>query len=149
MKSFIALVLTLTVLLISCEREANLLPLPIEPTISIASVSTDTIVQFQENLIIELKYEDGDGDLGNEDTDINSLFIKDARLPEPDAYYVAPLAPKGDNISISGKLKVTLSSPFILGNGEQETTYFEMWMVDRKGHKSNVVITNPILIKKM
>ncbi|MBL7830655.1 MAG: hypothetical protein JNK41_06480, partial [Saprospiraceae bacterium] len=65
-----------------------------------------------------------------------------------DEYYIAPLAPEGSQISIKGTLNITLSSAFVLGNGTSEKTYFEIWMVDRIGHKSNIVRTKEITILK-
>jgi hypothetical protein len=65
-----------------------------------------------------------------------------------DEYYIAPLSPDGSQISITGNLNITLNSAFILGNGDYEQTYFDVWMVDRVGNKSNVVRTKEIIIKK-
>lgn len=134
--------------LFSCKKDENLLPLSTTPAIKILDISNDTIVEFTEQLKLNLEYEDGDGDLGNKDTDINSLFIKDSRLEFADEYYIAPLAPEGSQISIKGTLNITLSSAFVLGNGTSEKTYFEIWMVDRIGHKSNIVRTKEITILK-
>ncbi len=142
------ILMILGVMVFSCKKDENLLPLPIAPAIKILEISNDTIVEFKEQLKLKLEYEDGDGDLGNKDTDINSLFIKDSRLEFADEYYIAPLAPEGAQISIKGALNITLSSAFVLGNGSSEKTYFEIWMVDRIGHKSNVVRTKDIIILK-
>lgn len=143
------LIIPIFILAISaCSKQENLLPLPIVPHVQIESISKDTIIQFKEQLKLTIKYEDGDGDLGNKDTDINSLFIKDSRLEFADEYYIAPLSPEGSQISITGDLNITLNSAFILGNGEYEQTYFDVWMVDRVGNKSNVVRTKKIIIKK-
>jgi hypothetical protein len=138
----------IALVLFSCKKDENLLPLSTTPAIKILDISNDTIVEFTEQLKLNLEYEDGDGDLGNKDTDINSLFIKDSRLEFADEYYIAPLAPEGSQISIKGTLNITLSSAFVLGNGTSEKTYFEIWMVDRIGHKSNIVRTKEITILK-
>lgn len=145
---FSLILITFSILAFSCKKEENLLPLPITPAIKILEISNDTIVEFKEQLKLKLEYEDGDGDLGNKNTDVNSLFIKDSRLEFADEYYIAPLAPEGSQISIKGELDITLSSVFILGNGSSEKTYFEIWMVDRVGHKSNIVRTKDIIILK-
>ncbi len=138
----------IALVLFSCKKDENLLPLSTTPAIKILDISNDTIVEFTEQLKLNLEYEDGDGDLGNKDTDINSLFLKDSRLEFADEYYIAPLAPEGSQISIKGTLNITLSSAFVLGNGTSEKTYFEIWMVDRIGHKSNIVRTKEITILK-
>lgn len=148
MRKYYYLLVLMLVIISSCSKNENLLPLAIVPHVQIESISKDTIIQFKEQLKLTIKYEDGDGDLGNKDTDINSLFIKDSRLEFADEYYIAPLSPEGSQISITGNLDITLSSAFILGNGEYEQTYFDVWMVDRVGNKSNVVRTKDIIIKK-
>lgn len=140
--------LSTIIFMLSCEKSENLLPLDTTPAIKITAISADTILEFKQQLKLTIYYEDGDGDLGNKDTDINSLFIKDSRLDEADEYYIAPLSPDGSQISIKGTLEITLSSAFILGNGQVEKTYFDVWMKDRVGHKSNIVRTKEITIKK-
>lgn len=148
MKKYKLFIPLLILAISACSKQENLLPLSTVPHVQIESISKDTIIQFKEQLKLTIKYEDGDGDLGNKDTDINSLFIKDSRLEFADEYYIAPLSPEGSQISITGDLNITLNSAFILGNGEYEQTYFDVWMVDRVGNKSNVVRTKEIIIKK-
>lgn len=132
----------------SCKKDENLLPLSVTPSINLIELSADTIKEFEEPLILLMGYQDGDGDLGNQNTDINSLFIKDYRLEKADEYYIAPLAPVGSQISIKGTLKITLNGAFVLGNSQSEKTYFEIWMTDRSGHKSNVIRTKEVTILK-
>ena len=118
------------------------------PVIEIISISNDTIVEFQESLHIIISYEDGDGDLGSPDPDENTLFVKDNRLKKEDEYFVYPLAPYGESISITGTLSIALNNTFILGNGTTEQTNFTIYMIDRAGNKSNVVKTETITIVK-
>lgn len=144
----IVLVLFILSMMLSCQKDDNLLPLSTTPSIRLLKISSDTIKEFQDPLELLIEYEDGDGDLGNIDTDINSLFIKDNRLDKADEYYVAPLAPIGSQISIRGTLNITLNGAFVLGNSASEKTYFELWMIDRAGRKSNVIRTKEITINK-
>ena len=112
------------------------------------SISNDTIVEFQESISFSIRYEDGDGDLGNPDPNVNSLFVKDSRLQNEDAFYVQPLAPVGESISITGSLTIELASTFILGNADTELVTFTIYMLDRSGNKSNVIETEVITIIK-
>ena len=144
----IVLVLFILSMMLSCQKDDNLLPLSTTPSIRLLKISSDTIKEFQDPLELLIEYEDGDGDLGNIDTDINSLFIKDNRLDKADEYYVAPLAPIGSQISIRGTLNITLNGAFVLGNSASEKTYFELWMIHRAGRKSNVIRTKEITINK-
>ncbi len=116
------------------------------PAIEIRQVSPLTIEEFDGNVKVFLKYEDGDGDLGFPEADSLSLEVWDARLSEPDYYYVPALAPVGESLTIRGELEITLNGTFILGNGQQETTTFTMRIRDRAGHWSNTVVTPTITI---
>ncbi len=116
------------------------------PRIELVGLSTNQVVEFQDSLIVTIRYEDGDGDLGDENPDVNSIFIKDARLEEADGYYLAPLAPAGASISITGELDIILFTPFILGNGASESTQFSIYVVDRSGNQSNTIETESIQI---
>lgn len=118
------------------------------PSIRILSVSQDTLVQFQDSLVLKIEYEDGDGDLGIADPDVNSIFVQDSRLENPDEYYLPPLAPENAVLSITGTFDLILSRTFLLGNGTEETTKFTIHLFDRAGNQSNVVETDEILIVK-
>lgn len=147
-RMFIIVLCAGAISLISCKKDENLLPLPVTPSIRLIKLSADTIREFKEPLQLLMAYEDGDGDLGNKNTDVNSLFIKDNRLEKADEYYVAPLAPEGEQISIKGTLNITLNGAFVLGNSSSEKTYFEIWMTDRAGNKSNIIRTQEVTILK-
>ncbi|MCB0625086.1 MAG: hypothetical protein KDC43_14525, partial [Saprospiraceae bacterium] len=75
-----------------------------KPLIDLVAISADTLVEFQENLVLTISYKDGDGDLGTSDPDVNSIFVQDNRLEKPDEYYLPPLAPEEAKISIQGQL---------------------------------------------
>lgn len=135
-------------LVLSCTKTTiNSDPLfDLEPAIKLESFSSASIVQFTDSLAVEISYEDGDGDLGSEDPDFNSIFVQDARLSKADEYYVPPLAPVDATLSIQGKLLINLAPTFLLGNGTQETTTFSLYMIDRAGHQSNTIEIGPITI---
>ncbi len=133
---------------VSCTKESEELSFDTTPKIELLSISNDTIVEFQESISFSIRYEDGDGDLGNPDPNVNSLFVKDSRLQNEDAFYVQPLAPVGEQISITGNLTIELASTFILGNADSEFVTFTIYMLDRNGNKSNVIETETITIVK-
>ena len=131
---------------LGCEKVDDTPVFDVVPHIELTSISSDTIIEFQQSISLKIKYEDGDGDIGNPDSDINSLFVKDARLEKEDAYYVAPIAPVGSGVSITGTINLILENTFLLGNADQETTVFTLYLVDQAGNKSNTIETGPILI---
>lgn len=109
---------------------------------------------------ITFRYEDGDGDLGDDsDAGPNNLFIEDTREDLP--YDVPPvfydgkfsyrlpqsLTPDARNLSIQGTISVAmpliqvLYPPF-----EPETTRFDIYIVDRAGNQSNTITTDELVI---
>jgi len=118
------------------------------PFINVLSITPNVIREFTDSIVIELQYEDGDGDIGWDDADKYALTVHDIRLIKADDYYVPPLAPVDSDIPISGVLKVKIKNTFLLGNGGDEQTYFELQLTDRAGNVSNPSITENVTIKK-
>lgn len=133
-------------LLNSCKKEEDDEVQNTAPTISVASLSTDTVKEFVDSVIVEISYQDAQGNLGSLNPDINDLEVKDSRLSQPDFYHVKPLAPEGYTLNISGKLRVRLSTLFLLGIGDQETATFTIRLRDQSGVWSAPVTTDPITI---
>ena len=131
----------------SCQKE-DIEMFSNTPLIELVSVSSDTITQFEETLVITIKYKDGDGDLGFEETDQYALFIRDIRLEEFDGFYLGPILPPNEMAPITGELDVEFPNLFVFSNSDTETTRFEIKMVDRAMNESNVLVTEDILIEK-
>ena len=130
----------------TCSKETGNLVFDLAPRIELASISSDTIFEFRESILLNINYEDGDGDLGSTDPDINSIFVHDQRFEKADEYYLGPLAPQGSSISIQGTLNIALANTFILGNADEEHTVLTIHVVDRAGNKSNTIETGKITI---
>jgi len=131
----------------SCQKE-KIEIIPNMPKIELVSISSDTITEFEEALIITISYEDGDGDLGFEETDQYALFVRDIRLMEFDGFYVGPILPPNEIAPIVGELNVKFPNLFVFGNSDSEITHFEIKMIDRSMNESNVISTEDILIVK-
>ena len=129
----------------ACKKEENLPP-SAAPVIAVLSISPDTLVQFQDSVIIELQYEYQNGDLGSDNPDQLDLEIKDSRLNAPDFYHVKPLAPAGTSLFIRGILRVQLPTLFLLGNGDAEVLNFDIRLRDQNGAWSEMVNTDPIVV---
>ena len=138
MKNYIFI--SIIVLLSSCSDEINKIGNPI-PQISFVSLSKDEIISFNDELEIKIKYQDGDGDLGSFEADSLDIFVKDSRLKAFDTYYLPPLAPKNANVRIEGEINLKLKTLFILSSANSEYAFFEIFIKDRAGHKSNTIIT--------
>lgn len=143
------LLFCLTVMaLTGCKKDNELTGDPNVPFITFISVSSTTVLQFKDSLVITFEYKDGDGDIGEIDPDLNDLQIKDKRLSKADYYFVKPLSPPGSKIKTKGTIAVQLKNTFLLGNANSEITTYELKLKDRAGHWSNSIITPEITITK-
>lgn len=138
----------LSVFIFSCRENAVEPPFPITPEIKFLGLSHDTIHEFQDILTISISYQDGDGDLGFEEPDDYAVFIRDVRLAKYDGFYIGPVAPPGAEIAVKGNLKLEFPSLFVFGNRSEERTQFYIYIIDRKGHKSNELLSTEVIIKK-
>jgi len=135
------------ILLLSCTKDERL-PFSDKPEISLVGMSHDTVREYQDVLVIRIKYQDGNGDLGFENPDQYALFVRDIRLENFDGFYIGPLAPPDREIAITGELDIEFPSLFLFGNRTVETTSFEVKMIDRSGMESNLVTTPKVVIVK-
>ena len=140
--------ITLVILLATACEKSKVVAADTVPKIAFAGISSTSFQQFSDSIYLTLSYEDGDGDLGQEDADIASLEIHDTRLAKPDMYYVQPLAPLKSKIHIQGQLQVNLRNLFLLGTGTAESTFLEIRIKDRAGNWSNLVRTPELTITK-
>lgn len=118
------------------------------PFITMIGVSSTTILQFKDSLLITFEYTDGDGDIGETNPDKNAIQIKDKRLSKADYYFVKPLSPPGSSIKTKGTIKVQMKNTFLLSTANSETTTFELKLKDRAGNWSNSIFTPTITITK-
>ncbi|MCB0516428.1 MAG: hypothetical protein R2798_12110 [Chitinophagales bacterium] len=93
----------------------------------------------QDSLHFIVAYYDGDGDLGYENKDSSSLFIRDMRPQgETTSFYVPLLNPSNTSVSIRGEVHIVLKDIAKLSE-ETEQTYFQIQLKDRSGNWSNIV----------
>jgi hypothetical protein len=130
-----------------CKEVVNTTGNPV-PRIALVKIAPTEVKQFVDSLKITFTYEDGDGDLGNDNADINSLEVQDERLAKPDYYYVPPMAPVGEKIRIKGQMTMNLRNVFLLGTGNIETTSFTVRIQDRAGNWSNPIKTPEVTITR-
>ena len=132
----------------SCKKEEGVDVLAFEPSIEIVSLNTTNLIEFDDSLIITLKYEDGDGDLGRFDPDENSLYIKDSRLSKAEYYHIPPILADDDNLQTTGKIRVFIPTLFILGTDPVEKAEISLKVRDQAGNWSNEVKTGNITINR-
>jgi hypothetical protein len=117
------------------------------PAIELVSIAPTSINEFDE-VVITIKYTDGDGDLGFEDADDNSIYVTDNRAGIVNEFHLGPIAPIGQEITIEGNLPITLENVLLLNsNQNSEEANFSIQIKDRAGNLSNVVTTGNITIQ--
>lgn len=116
------------------------------PEISFESVAPNVVTEYQDSLYFTISYRDGNGDLGQNNTDDNNLFIQDSRNQVAYGFRIQQLAPDNSNIAIQGKLNVILASTAIVNGGSSESVTYTIWVVDRAGNESNKVTSSSVTI---
>ena len=124
---------------------------PIEPSIEFVSISPEVGTQLTaDEIVLTFSYQDGDGDLGYEGDATHNLFVEDMRAAfagnsgRISAYSFESLTPDTRKPSIQGNITITMLTP--LYESSEEPLVYEVYILDRAGHKSNVIRTDPITI---
>lgn len=121
------------------------------PVIELISLSATTIKAYSDSLTFKVSYLDGDGDLGTEDPDVNSIELIDNRNATEFVfgYHLSPRTPEGADLAIQGELDIVLNNSILLEDtNESETTTFSIRLKDRAGNWSNVLETGEVVIEK-
>lgn len=128
---------------------------PIEPKIEFLSISKTEVKEF-EDIDIVIKYQDGDGDLGNEISDSTNydLFLLDQRPGLPTSFYDGKIRYNLPNLttetrkpSIQGTIKINVQGLIRLNPLlAREKCSFGIYLKDRAGHYSDTVYTPDFFI---
>lgn len=144
---YILLLLALVLLNAACQKEGENV-LSFTPFIELESVNSEIIKEFEDSVIIFVNFEDGDGDLGRQDPDSNSLYIKDSRLPNAEYYHIPPITPDDENLQTIGKFRIFIPTLFILGSGNTENVTINIRVKDQSGKWSNEIASPEFTIIK-
>jgi len=136
---------------------------PDEPFIEFLDISKDTLDQGifqQDSLVVRFSFQDGDGDIGKTEQDPqNNIFFIDERTGTQDNTFGIPMIPEeGAANGVEGEIRVLLfSTCCIYSDGadpctinEQfplDTVQYRIYIKDRAGHKSNEILTTPIILR--
>lgn len=116
------------------------------PKISFVSATPGTVQEFTDSLVLKISYEDGDGDLGENNPDVKNMFVTDNRIGITYEYRIQQLAPNNSSIPIQGNLNAVLSSVAITDGSASQNATFSIYIMDRAGNKSNTVTSGTIVI---
>lgn len=145
MKKFIWILL-IAIGVASCKKEE--LVFEDTPSIEFISISPTAANEFEEEVIVTVKYRDGNGDLGENDPEVKNLFVTDSRNQVEYSYRLQQLAPNGSDINIEGELDINLKVLSVVGEGNSESANLDIYIVDRAGNKSNIITTSSITVSK-
>ena len=133
------------VLLLSCEKEEVMSDTPI---IDFISISPTTVQEYTDDIIITISYTDGDGDLGENNPDINNLFVEDNRNGIEYKFRIPELSPSGSTITIEGNFNITINGTGITNSSSSQSVNYDIYVKDRAENTSNKVTTSSITIQK-
>ncbi|HRH66071.1 MAG TPA: hypothetical protein PLU53_07225 [Bacteroidia bacterium] len=140
------LLFTGVLLIGSCKKEK--IEFDPVPSIEVSAISPGTVREYTQPLTITIKYKDGDGDLGENTSGIKNCFVTDNRIGITSAFRIQQLAPEGSSIPITGSLNIELGGQGITDTTLQsQSVSFNVYVVDRAGHTSNVVTTASVVIQ--
>lgn len=118
------------------------------PEIELLSVSPTTVKAFEDDIVFEVKYTDGDGDLGSNNDQDRNVFIRDERVGITHEFRLKQLAPEGASIAITGTFSVTLPSTIrVDSSSSSESVVFVLYLKDQAGNTSNEVISEPVEVQ--
>jgi hypothetical protein len=65
-----------------------------------------------------------------------------------DGFYIGPITPPDVEVPIQGHLNIEFPILFLFGNGAMEQTRFQIKLIDRAGHESNLLETATVSITR-
>jgi hypothetical protein len=130
---------------VSCKKEG---PDPNDPVpvITAVQVAPSSVVEYSDSIVFSVSYQDGDGDLGENNPDAENLFLIDNRLQIIQTFRIPQLAPSNAVIPIQGTLDVVLPSTGITDGSASQQATFTVYVRDRAGHESNRFVTSAVTV---
>ena len=130
----------------ACKKDGD--EITTTPYIEFVSVTPEGVQEFEQVITFTIFYQDGDGDLGENSSEVKNLFLKDNRNSIVYEYRVEQLAPDDANIAIQGNLNIELNGTGITDGSSQQTATFDIYMLDRAGNQSNTITSTAITVSK-
>lgn len=130
----------------SCKKDK--MESTVEPQIEFVSISPSTAKEYTDQITITFSYDDLDGDLGENDPNVNNLFITDSRNSVTYNYRISQLAPDGSTIHIKGNLNAVIKNTAITDGSSSQSVTYSLYLKDRAGNSSNTITTSAITVVK-
>jgi hypothetical protein len=124
---------------------------PIEPKVEFIDIQPRTVRHFQDSIVVTIKFQDGDGNLGAiNEGDVNLQLI-DERYKQgiltleqaTNGYSLPNLTPDARNPSIQGEISVTIPLTVNTGVNMEEEVRYQIKLWDRDGNLAGPIDGNP------
>ena len=142
--------LTLTLLLMcvifSCKKDPE--EFAKIPSLEFVKITPSVAAEFVDEVKITVLYRDKDGDIGENDPEVKNLFVTDNRNDVEYSFRIPELTPEGSEIAVEGNFEINLKVLSMVGDQEEESAAFSVYILDRALNKSNSVTTEAITVKK-
>ena len=135
--------LLLIIVLSSCKKEES--PFSEVPRIEVRSIYPDSAKAFSDSIVVEIYYEDGDGDLGENSPFAQNLFLVDQRNQLQYGFRIGRIASEGTP-AIRGTMKVVLPYTNLVNGTGPEQLFFKVRVIDREGNSSNTANTGSVVV---
>ncbi|MFN8153772.1 MAG: hypothetical protein U0Y08_05725 [Bacteroidia bacterium] len=127
---------------VSCKKES---PLDEVPKISFVKIYPDTVRAFTDSVVVEISYEDGDGDIGENNAYKQNLFLTDQRNQLVYGFRIGRIVADGTP-AIRGTLKIVMPYINLITAPGPESTTFNIQLEDQAGNKSNTIRSSELVI---
>ncbi len=132
------------IFIISCsKKDENLAPI-----LKFVSITPQNAIENTDAIQISIEYRDENGDLGENNPDINNLFVKNIQTGVISQFRIPQLSPDNSQIIITGKFIIQLGTLAITNGTNSQNFTFEIYATDRANLKSNILITPNIKVVK-
>lgn len=118
------------------------------PSLEFVKITPSVAAEFVDEVKITVLYRDKDGDIGENDPEVKNLFVTDNRNDVEYSFRIPELTPEGSEIAVEGNFEINLKVLSMVGDQEEESAAFSVYILDRALNKSNSVTTEAITVKK-
>jgi len=129
----------------SCKKDEDVTTIP---NINFQEITPSMVQEYIDDINITISYNDCDGDLGENNSDIYNLFVLDNRNGIEYKFRIPQLSPSSSDISIAGKFNIKINGTGITNESTTQQVDYTIYIVDRAGNYSNSITTPSITIYK-
>ncbi len=143
-RTYILLCFAVALVFFGCKKPKDI---GVVPLIELVSISPMEVEEFRDSVIVTIRILDGNGDIGTQDPDDNTVVVQDQRYENPDYYHLPPFTPEGTEVKVEGTVNIFIPTLVRISEREdREQTRIDIKLVDRAGNWSNTLTTPPITI---